>query len=218
MSLLDNLLGSISKTATSIKDKLSRNIAEKDLKQRISSTTLQGKEPQRAYMWEISIKSPSGGSPKSVSFYAKQTAIPPLIVENIKRWYQGVEYHYSGRDTSPRIFRVTFWDNEAFEVYRFFNKWYQLSNAGDDKKKLPPKSYMGSVSVRMLPRSGMSAEDYNFPWIFDAIKDYKQDEYVFTMHDVYPTEISEVALSYSDSSEITFDVMFAFGRREIKED
>lgn len=189
---------------------------EREFQEKIDSTQLGLKDPQKTYMWEVSISNATGSSVDRMTFYAKQTAIPPVVTENIKRWYAGVEYHYSGRDVSPRIFRVTFYDNTELEVLKFFRKWSQLSNSGEINRKSPPKAYMGNASIRLLKNTGKSANDYSFYQVGKAIDDAGDDENVIKLYDVYPTEISEVVLSYSESGEITFDVMFSFSRQEMK--
>ena len=189
---------------------------EQAFKERVDATMLGLKDPQKSYMWEISISNATGSSVDKMTFYAKQTAIPPVVTENIKRWYAGVEYHYSGRDISPRIFRVTFYDNTDLDVLKFFRKWSQLSNSGETNRKSPPKAYMGNATIRLLKNSGKSLNDYSFYQVSKAIDDVGDDENVIKLYDVYPTEISEAVLSYSESSEITFDVMFAYSRQEIK--
>lgn len=190
------------------------------------SKTLPTKEPQRSYMWEIGISDPEGDSVDKITLYAKQTAVPPTMTENLKRWYAGVEYSYAGRDVSPRIFRVTFWDNEDLEIYRFFRKWNELINGGETSTKVKPEDYFGKATIKLLRSNGKSSNDYNIglgttildvPDIIGKVwDDATEDDSKFTMKDIFPVEVSEITLSYAESTEITFDVMFSYRYREFE--
>ncbi len=156
------------------------------------------KQPQLAYMWEVDFADPMNKeSNEFLRYYAKATAIPPIIHETIKRYYMGVEYSYSGRDISPRTFRCTFYDNQSLEAYRFFYRWKELCNAGEDSLMSAPDEYKS--------RAILTLKDTSDSIITDR----------FFMLDCYPSEISEVALSYTTSEEITFDVMLTFSTMRI---
>lgn len=152
--------------------------------------------PQMAFMWELQVSDRLGNG-ETVGLYAKTTALPASITEPIKHYVCGSEYNYAGRDVSPRILRVTFFDNEMAQVWGFFDYWRLLTNEGKQKRKLLPKFYYRDVILRM--RS--SGDD---------------DTVVHIFKDCYPLEVGEMALSYSDSGEATFDVLLAFHDREMK--
>lgn len=152
-------------------------------------------EPQRVFMWEVEFKSPiveHDRDAKYIKFYAKTTAIPASINEVIKRYYAGIEYSYSGKDTSPRVFRVTFWDDQDLAVYKFFQRWYNIMQSGITRRKVSPDAYKMDVKLKLKDGSDS----------FTTLS--------FIMSNSYPSEISETALSYTESGEITFDVMFSF--------
>jgi len=156
------------------------------------------KQPQLAFMWEVEFIDPvSQDANNTLKYYAKATAIPPVIHETIKRFYMGVEYSYASKDISPRTFRCTFYDNQSFEAYRFFYRWKELCSAGEDGLMVNPEQYKSQATLVMKDTS-------------DAIISER-----FFMLDCYPTEISEVALSYNTSEEVTFDVMLAFTKMRI---
>lgn len=157
-------------------------------------------EIQRAYMWEVEFTSPEGGgnSGRNMRYFAKNTSIPPRVQEVIKRYHAGVEYSYTGRDTSARIFRVTFWDNQALDAYKFFNDWFELCQYGEQNLKALPSTYYRDITLNLKDNSN----------IFNS--------QTFKFKKCYPTEITEAALSYNESGELTFDVMFHFSTREMK--
>lgn len=164
--------------------------------------TMPTKEPQRSFMWEVEFKSPIqkyDRDSKYIKFYAKTTAIPASINEVIKRHYAGVEYAYSGKDTSPRIFRVTFWDDEELNVYKFFQRWYEIMQQGPDRRKVSPDVYMMDITLRLKDHSDS----------------FTTQGFIF--RNAFPSEISETSLSYSESTEMTFDVMFTFRDKVLAE-
>lgn len=147
---------------------------------------------QMAYMWEVEL---GGDTGDAVSVYARATAIPTTLIEQTKRYYCGVEYSYAGRDTSPRVFRVTFFDTQDFVVRNFIENWKnQLAN-GEDNKMLTPNNYFRNIKLMMK----------------DVSDDIITQQYQFI--DCYPTEISETSLTYESSEVVTFDVMFAYRRK-----
>jgi hypothetical protein len=154
------------------------------------------KEPQRGYMWEVHFRDTQGRG-EFIKLYAKNTNIPASINENVKRMYAGVEYSYSGRDTSPRVFRVTFWDNQEQDVYNYFVAWFDSMQQGRSRRKVNPVNYQRDITLQLKDSLGI------------------QNGSTITLTDAYPTEIGDVPLSYSDSSEFTFDVMFSYRNKEI---
>lgn len=156
------------------------------------------KQPQLSYMWEVKMIDPfvQDNAPV-ISFYAKGTAIPPSHTETIKRYIAGVEYNYPSRDISPRVFRVTFYDNQNMEVYRFFRRWKDLIGQGRTNIIGSPTTYLSTIQLLLKDTSDVLIND------------------VFTMQECYPTEISEISLNYSEGSEATFDVVFAYNSMRV---
>lgn len=152
--------------------------------------------PQRGYMWEVEVQDRLGYG-ESVGFYAKTTAIPASITEPIKGYICGTEYNYAGRDISPRILRITLFDNEHLHTWGFFDYWRMLANEGKTKRKILPKYYYRDVILNV-----------------NDVNDKVSMSFIF--RDCYPLEVGEMALSYSDSGEATFDVLLAFQSRDMK--
>lgn len=152
-------------------------------------------KPQLGYMWEVQVSDRLGNG-ETMGFYAKTTAVPAAITEPIKGYICGSEYNYAGRDISPRILRITFFDNELLQVSGFFDYWRLLANEGKTKRSILPKYYYRDVILSI-----------------HSSNDDKSISYVFK--DCFPLEVGELALSYSDSGEATFDVLIAFHDREM---
>jgi hypothetical protein len=100
-----------------------------------------------------------------------------------------------GRDTTPKIFRATFWDSQALDAFRFFSTWIDYAQYGDERLKAHPVTYYRDITLKLKDTSNlMTTQQFKFK-------------------DAFPIEITEAALNYSDSSEFTFDVMFRFEKR-----
>lgn len=154
-------------------------------------------QPQLSYMWEVSFRGMFASNAKNLTFYARNTGIPSVTVEPIKRHYAGVEYGYSGKDNSPRTFRITFWDNQDLEVYTYFLQWMNTMNDGYLKRKVRPLNYKRDISLKLKDTSDLLINGE------------------FIIKDAFPTEVSEVSLVYDESNVMTFDVIFHFDSREM---
>lgn len=151
--------------------------------------------PQMAYLWEVSFDGLFSDEASNLTFYARGTGIPAIMVESIKRFYAGQEYAYSGKDNSPRIFRVTFWDNQNLDVYHYFQKWMFTMNDPVARRKVNPQNYLRRIVLRMKDTTDLIV---NEEFVFDGC---------------FPTEISEATLAYDNSDVMTFDVLFHFNQR-----
>jgi hypothetical protein len=161
-------------------------------------------QPQLSYMWELRFLDPFGSSNgDKVSYYAKATAFPPIQTELIKRRFCGVEYSIPSKDISPKIFRVTFYDNQNMDVYKFFRRWKELTGYGDENKVVK-NTINGVYSYRR-----------DIELYMKDTTDILKNSYLY-IKDAYPTEISEVSLSYAENGEISFDVMFSYFKTDFR--
>lgn len=153
-------------------------------------------QPQLAFMWEVLFRGMFASSAKNITFYAKNTAIPQVTTEAIRRYYNGVEYAYSGKDNTPRTLAITFWDNQDLEVYSYFRQWANSMNDSFTGRKVRPLNYKRDISLRLKDTSDLLING----------------EFIF--HDAFPTEVGEVALSYDDSNVMEFTVLFYFSKTD----
>ena len=152
------------------------------------------KDPQLAYMWEVDVL---GGDSIDVKVFAMSSGIPAQMMDTIKRYYRGKAYYYSSRDSSPRVFRMTLWDDQELTAYKYFSKWVQLQSSYEEGKKVKPAEYMRGVKLTLLDTTG------------------EKKTMEVNLSGVSISEISEVSLSYDVSAPITFDVLFNFQERKI---
>lgn len=155
-----------------------------------------GYDPQLAYMWDIKFRDLFGGdSTEEISFYARDSAIPAAMTESITKRYLGIEYNFSGQQTSPNTFRVTFYDQQGLTVMRYIEAWRRLSGQTISGLKASPMVYKRDIVL--------SLKDNTDTLVTDS----------FLFKGAYPIEISEAVLSYSNSDLIQFDVIFKFQHR-----
>lgn len=149
------------------------------------------KEPQHSYRWEFFVRGMFGVD-EDLHFYAQRTAIPTISQEVIRRRYCGKEYTFSGRESSPKIIRCTFYDNQELQIYRFFYKWMKQMNDPSTNRKVNPINYKKEVEIRLKDNTdGIITESFRF-------------------ENCYPSEVTEAELDYSSSGILTFDVMFTY--------
>lgn len=172
-----------------------KSIFKKPKKNDASSGVLYDIDPQLAYMWEISFKGIGSEDAENIKAYAQNTGIPAIMNDPIKRRYYGSEYTYAGRDASPKVFRVTFWDNQDLDVYHYFQKWMYHLHEPDDGQGVSPHNYMRMIVLTLLDTTGMEPIE------------------VFSFDQCFPTEMSEASLSYDVSAPLTFDVIFSYNKR-----
>lgn len=154
--------------------------------------------PQMAYMWDITFTDLfAGNSSEDLRFFAKESAIPATTMESITSRYLGIEYSHSGYETSPNTFRVTFFDNQGLPVYRYMQKWMQLSHFTRSGLKALPKTYQREIKLEL--------KDSTDTLVTDS----------FLMIDAFPIEISETVLSFNNSDVVQFDVIFKFSQKII---
>lgn len=154
-------------------------------------------EPQKTYMWEVVIYSDDNPHGEKLGAYAKSTAIAPRVNDNIKKYVGGMEYSIIGRETSPKLVRVTFWDDVGMSVYKFIHTWYKRTQIDSDRKLDSLSNLRKNLDIKLLGNDGYTARN------------------IFTYTDCIPFELGEIQLNYSESGEITFDAVFAYYEVEV---
>lgn len=88
--------------------------------------------PQNSFAWEVEIlgNAVTGQFPL-LTAHATTMELPEKSVETINRAHKSRNSRFSGRDSSPGTFTVTFWEDQEGSVYQFFNDWVEngISNS-----------------------------------------------------------------------------------------
>lgn len=150
--------------------------------------------PQRAFAWEIDLTSSNSiGQLELLTARAQNMTIPEKSFETIEINYKSRKSRYSGRDSSPGTFTVTFFDDETHAVYNFFENWAEngLSNSRTGGGLTRPE-YAAELHAKLLAHDETT-----------VLGQHKFER-------VWPSSVGEISLSYSESEHVTFDVTFTY--------
>jgi len=152
----------------------------------------------RPSLFDMTIFTPSitGVDLGSMSFHCNVSAIPPLTVTPIERQYFGRTVKIPG-DIVYGDLSTTIINAEDYKVRNSIETWMEAINTTADNVGFSDNdSWVSSASLRQYGKDGSTLIDYDF-W------------------DIWPTTISEIALSYDTASDIEqFDVTWAYNYYE----
>lgn len=154
--------------------------------------------PQKSYMWEVEVQGLSSGALQDMSFYAKTVTIPQTAVEQIIINHKAAKSHYAGRDAAAHTVTLTFWDDESQTIGNYFNGWMDLMLNQSTGASSSRDVYAADMLIKL-----MDAADEN---ITSTIK----------LQKVFPTDISEVSLSYDASEPVEYSITLSFDLRTIE--
>ena len=135
-------------------------------------------------------------------FLCKAANLPASTIEPINVPFRGRNLKVAGdRTIAPWI--ITVINDEDFKIRTAFERWANVMAKLDDATGVTnPTSYMADAYVQQLGRGREAFAETNSGGQSSVLRTYK-------FYDIFPSEISEIALSY-DSGEIeTFQVTFA---------
>ena len=132
----------------------------------------------------------------SMSFHCNVSAIPPLTVTPIEKQYFGRTVKIPG-DIVFGDLSTTIINAEDYKIRNAIEVWMDNINTTVDNEGFSDNdSWVSSASLRQYGKDGNAIIDYDF-W------------------DIWPTTISEIALSYDTASDIEqFDVTWAYNYYE----
>ena len=152
----------------------------------------------RPALFDMTIFSPllTGVDLGSMSFHCNVSAIPPLTVTPIEKQYFGRTVKIPG-DIVFGDLSTTIINAEDYKVRNSIEVWMDNINTTVDNEGFSDNdSWAASASLRQYGKDGNAIIDYDF-W------------------DIWPTTISEIALSYDTASDIEqFDVTWAYNYYE----
>ena len=148
----------------------------------------------RPALFDMTIFSPllTGVDLGAMSFHCNVSAIPPLTVTPIEKQYFGRTVKIPG-DIVFGDLSTTIINAEDYKVRNSIEVWMDNINTTVDNEGFSDNdSWAASASLRQYGKDGNALIDYDF-W------------------DIWPTTISEIALSYDTASDIEqFDVTWAY--------
>ena len=129
---------------------------------------------------------------ESMQLYCNVTEIPPLTVTPIERQYFGRTVKIPGDMTFGDL-STDIVNTESFQVRNEIEKWMEFINGTTDNKSQADADFgTGTAKLTHYQKNGDETMVYQF-------------------EDIWPTTLSEIALSYDTASDIEqFDVTWAY--------
>jgi hypothetical protein len=160
--------------------------------------------PQRAFLWEVRIPHPMGGSatlPAVITVRATSTSIPARSNSPIDIPYkQTAGMRIYGKDKLTHEWKVSFQEGEDVAIYTMIRKWQDIMiDARTGTGTVGAQSYQSDVFCALLDVSG-------------------NDTLVVKWKDSWISNVGEPALSYQDSAIVKYDVTFSFNSFETNVD
>ena len=153
---------------------------------------------------------------KNFSFFVKQPALPSSNITPIEIPFRGRTLKVAG-DRTFDTWTITVINDENFRMRKKFEKWMNgISKLSDGSGATNPASYMGNAVVHQLGK-GANKGKHSFNNTGDGDGSGGNDSVkplrTYMFRDIFPTEVSEIALSYDTTDTIeeftvTFQVQY----------
>lgn len=150
-------------------------------------------QPQRSYMWDISILGQriithglSDRKLEDVSMYAISVNIPQRSREPIKISRLDSSVNFSGKNNAPKTITINFFDDESLEIYEYMEAWLNATATQGREK------FVRDIEIKL--------KDVTDQVVTGRIR----------MSGCFPIEIAEHQLNYSESGIIEQQITFIF--------
>lgn len=149
--------------------------------------------PSRAYEWEAEIlgTSATGQIPLFVE-RVLSVSIPETALDQIEIPHKSRSSYYAGRDASGHTMEVTFWDSESHDIYRFFKNWMETISNSSIGGGVTRDLYGAEMIIRQMAHDSTTAT------------------ILHQLTNVFPTNIGDISLDYSNSAHTEISVTFSF--------
>lgn len=159
----------------------------------------------RPNLFEVELATFPGGidwNAANFRFLCKAAALPAQNIAQIDIPFRGRTFKVAG-DRTIDTWTVTIINDESFELRNSFEQWTELiAKLDTNLGATDPNAYMVNAKVFQLGR-GATASSKNSDGDVNAV--LKEYEFI----DIFPTTVSEIALSYDTGDTIEeFDVEF----------
>ena len=177
----------------------------------------------RPNLFEVNMNWPGGKNMGSwgndveeeFQFLCKAATLPASNIAPIEVPFRGRTLKVAG-DRTFDVWTITVINDENFRIRSKFEQWMNgISKLTDASGATSPGSYMASAVVNQLGRGTKKNTDESTSSAGDASggSDDKKPLRTYYFSDIFPTEISEIALSYDTTDTIeeftvTFQVQY----------
>ena len=170
-----------------------KNLPEIRKASNIVNRGLLGTDPQRNYMWEISILGRELNQILGdISFYAKTVSIPQDVVDTLYLNYMGNKIFFPGKDNSTHTLNLTFWDDENLTVYKYFRKWMHLVKEPGTGRSIAKKGFVSDIKIKLKDHT-------------DFLTNLE-----LKMVNCFPTELNDITLTYDSGDAIEIPIVLYF--------
>ena len=159
----------------------------------------------RPNLFEVELTTLPGGiswNAENFRFMAKAAALPAQNIAQIDVPFRGRIFKVAG-DRTIDTWTVTIINDESFELRNAFEQWTEIiAKLDNNLGATDPSAYMTNAKVFQLGRGSKKSSKDSTGDSNAVLKEY---EFI----DIFPTTISEIALSYDTGDTIEeFDVEF----------
>ena len=159
----------------------------------------------RPNLFEVELTTLPGGiswNSENFRFMAKAAALPAQNIAQIDVPFRGRIFKVAG-DRTIDTWTVTIINDESFELRNAFEQWTEIiAKLDNNLGATDPSAYMTNAKVFQLGRGSKKSSKDSTGDSNAVLKEY---EFI----DIFPTTISEIALSYDTGDTIEeFDVEF----------
>jgi hypothetical protein len=150
----------------------------------------------RANQFKVTMPFPGyaqvGGEIEDLAFLCKATSLPGMSVPSFNVPFRGRSIKIAG-DRTIEDWSITVLNDTNFKIRNAFERWQNgINNMTDNEGLTNPVDYQVDAFVDHLDRNGNNVKSY-------------------TLRGLFPTEITGIDLSYSETTEIeTFGVTFEY--------
>jgi len=95
----------------------------------------------------------------NIQYYVKTASLPSMKVGDVKIPWQGIETHYAG-DFEYEDWKVTFYDDYAYEARSFVENWMQLIANPTTNIRTAQATYQQQFLAMQLGRDGETIATY----------------------------------------------------------
>ena len=152
----------------------------------------------RPNLFEVTITPPNGSGVtlgNDFSILCKASSLPASNIGSIDVPYRGRTFKVAG-DRTYDPWSVTIINDEDFKIRKAMETWMQyIGQYEDGSGRMNPNDYMASAIVRQLKRGASTANASSGAGLADGTGVYK-------FHDIFPTNISAIDLSYDSTDTI----------------
>ena len=125
----------------------------------------------------------------------KATSLPASTIGSIDVPYRGRTFKVAG-DRTYEPWSITVINDEDFKIRKAMETWMQIIGQYEDGSgKMSPAEYMSSAVVRQLRRKSTDTTK-------SSGQDLEDGSAVYVFHDIFPTNISAIDLSYDSTDTI----------------